>query len=206
MPVKVPQVVNLDRITLRISKASFVMASWGFLILSASLVNQYFIPVSYDTLIAMWSVATVLGIIVQVFCLARKLGPNFAVWMVVIVAGWLFTHTQYYADFAGVWLLLLGIGYVATAVQVNRRFTALAVLHLAAGVVFELSARKIVPMPWLDSHTPLAFGLVAGLSMIVGALPIWYRPKEPQATQAHEVSANGREQPAQQPGEKAGVH
>src|SRR5687767_257247 len=114
MQSKLPQIVNLDRITLRISKASFVMASWGFLILSASLVNQYFIPVSYDTLIAMWSVATVLGIIAQVVCLARKLGPNFAVWLVVIVVGWLFTHTRFYAHFAGVWLLLLGVGYVAT--------------------------------------------------------------------------------------------
>jgi hypothetical protein len=153
------------------------MGSWGLLILFASLVNQYFFPPNFDYLIVMWSVVTVLGLAAQVICLARGLGPNLAAWVVVIVVGWLFTYLRLYLDMAGVWLLLLGVGYVATAIQVHARFWILAALHFVAGGLMELSVHKMLPLPWLDANQSLVFGLVAGVPLIIGALPFWYAPK-----------------------------
>jgi hypothetical protein len=110
-------------------------------------------------------------------------------WLVPIAAGWIFTfyvvkwdngaHIDLYGDLAGVWLILLGLGYVATGLQVHRRFLILGALHLGVGVLLEISARQVLALPFLDTYSTLIFSLVAGLTALIGALPLWYRPAAP---------------------------
>jgi hypothetical protein len=198
--------LNSNTVTLRINKAAFTLGAWGLLILLASLVNQFFIPPSLEAVYALWSAVTLLGILAQAICLARGLGTNFAVWIVVMVIGWLFTHSGFYADIPGVWLILLGVGYVATAFQIHMRFMWLAGLHLAVGALMELAAHNIVSFPLLVSYASLVFGLVAGLPLVIGVLPVWYRPRQPAANPAPARAAVGNEPVAQagHPGQAGG--
>src|SRR5439155_19415765 len=147
--------VNMKAVTLRIPKAAFMMAAWGILILAASVMTQFF-ELSADYVLLMWAGATALGILAQVYCLVNGLQANLTVWIVLIAIGWGFTffvmkfdngsHIDLYGDQAGVWLILMGLGYVASAFHVVKRFLVLAVVHIVAGIVMELSARGIVPI------------------------------------------------------------
>jgi len=191
--------IKLDQRVLRINKAVFLMAGWGLIILLASLINQFFNVPNFDTILVMWGVATALGITGQAICLVRGLGLNFGSWLAVIAAGWVFTlyvskvdngaHANLFGDLPGVWLILIGIGHVATAFHVARRFLALAAVHFAAGLLMELSAHQVVNIGLLNQYSVLAFGIVAGGSLIVGALPIWYRPRQPAPSPAPVASA-----------------
>jgi hypothetical protein len=178
--------VKLDQRVLRIHKAMFLMAGWGLIILLASLINQFFDVPNFDTILVMWGVATALGIAGQAICMVRGLGRNFGSWLVVIAAGWAFTfyvskfdngaHASLFGDLPGAWLILIGVGHVATAFHVARRFLALAAVHFTAGLLMELSAHHVVRISLLDHYSVLAFGIVAGGSLMVAALPVWYRP------------------------------
>jgi hypothetical protein len=180
--------IKLDQRVLRINKAVFLMACWGLLILLASTINQFFNVPSLDTILVMWAGVTVLGIAGQAVSLVRGLGLNFGTWLAVIAVGWAFTfyvvkfdngaHNNLFGDLPGVWLLLIGIGHIATAFHVMRRFLAVAGVHFAVGLLMELSAHQVVSISLLDQYSVLVFGIVAGGSMIVAALPVWYRPAQ----------------------------
>jgi hypothetical protein len=186
--------INLDQRSVRINKAVFLLAGWGLLILLASLINQFFDLPSPDYVLYLWGGVTVLGIACQAIAMVRGLGQNFAVWIVVILLGWVFTvyvvkfdngsHIDLYGDLAGVWLILLGVGHLATAYHVVRRFLLVGAIHIVVGLMLELSARGIVPVDFLNAYSTLIFGLVAGGSLIVSALPMWYRPKKPAPSPA----------------------
>jgi hypothetical protein len=186
--------VNLDQRMLRINKAVFMMAGWGLLILLASFINQFFDLPSPDYVLLLWGGVTVLGIAGQAVSLVRGLGLNFTVWLVVMAIGWIFTlyvvkldngsHIDLYGDLAGVWLILLGIGHLATAFHVVKRFLLVGTIHIVAGLLVELSARGIVSVEFIDAYSTLIFGLIAGGSLIVGALPVWYRPRKPVTSPA----------------------
>ncbi|HMA35790.1 MAG TPA: hypothetical protein VKY74_15095, partial [Chloroflexia bacterium] len=47
-------------------------------------------------------------------------------------------------------------------------------LHLVSGALLELSARHVLPISFLDANSSLIFGLVAGGSLLIAALPVWY--------------------------------
>jgi hypothetical protein len=57
---------------------------------------------------------------------------------------------------------------------VDKRFFAFAALHILVGLLMELSARQIVSIGVLDQYSSLIFGLVAGIPLIIAALPVWY--------------------------------
>src|SRR5438067_2537987 len=183
--------INMKAVTLRIQKAAFMMAAWGILILAASVMTQFF-ELSADYVLLMWAGATVLGIVAQVYCLVNGLQANLTVWIVLIAIGWGFTlfvmkfdngsHIDLYGDQAGVWLILMGLGYVATAFHVVKRFLILAVIHIVAGIVMELSARGKVPIDFLNTYSSLVFGLVAGVPLIIAGLPMWYRPAQAKSS------------------------
>jgi hypothetical protein len=186
--------INLDQRILRINKAVFLMAGWGLLILLASVMNQFFDLPNPDYVLMLWGGVTVLGILCQTVALVRGLQLNFTVWLILIALGWAFTfyvvkfdngaHIDLYGDLAGVWLILLGIGHLFTAFHVVKRFLLLGIIHILVGVALELSARGIVSVDFFDSYSTLIFGIVAGGSLIVGALPMWYRPRKPATAQA----------------------
>jgi hypothetical protein len=181
--------INLDQRMLRINKAVFLMAGWGLLILLASAINQFFDLPNPDYVLMLWGGVTVLGIVCQAVALVRGLGMNFTVWLVLIGVGWVFTfyvvkfdngaHIDLYGDLAGVWLILLGIGHLVTAFHVVKRFLWMGIIHIVVGIVLEVSARGIVTIDFIDSYSTLIFGIVAGGSLIVASLPIWYRPRKP---------------------------
>lgn len=185
--------INLDRNTLHFHKAQFLLIVWGLLILLSSVMSRYF-DMSLNSVLFLWGGVTLLGLIAQAISLVRGLGQNYAAWVAAIAAGWLFTlyvvkldngaHLDLYSDIAGVWLILLGLAYLATAFQVVRLHLALAALHIAAGLLLELSARRIMPVSFLDANSTLIFGLVAGLGPLVAALPVWYRPGQPETASA----------------------
>lgn len=176
----------MSETTLHISKASFMMGVWGLAILVASMVNQWFTPPNTDFLLLMWGLATLVGLGAHLISMVKGLGLNLGAWIGVVLVGWGFTlyvikldngaHMDMFGDMAGVWLILLGLGYVATAFQVDKRFLIIAALHLAAGVILELSARRVVVVDAIDANSTLIFGLVGGLTLIVAALPFWYAP------------------------------
>jgi hypothetical protein len=180
--------INLDQRVLRINKAVFMMAGWGLFLLLGSIINQFF-ELNLDYVLYLWGGITVLGIAFQAISMVRGLGQNFIVWMLLIGAGWVFTlyvvkfdngaHMDLYGDLAGVWLILLGIGHLATAFHVVKRFLLVGTIHILVGLMLELSARRIIVIDFLDAYSTLIFGLVAGGSLIVSALPMWYRPKKP---------------------------
>jgi len=110
-----------------------------------------------------------------------------------MVIGWVFTyyvvkfdggsHIDLFGDLAGVWLILLGLGYIATAFQVDKRFLIVAGLHLVVGALLEVSSRHIAAIEILDTYSALIFGLVAGIPLMVAALPVWVPKPKPQNTQ-----------------------
>jgi len=191
--------IKLDQRVLRMHKAVFLMAGWGLVILLASLINQFFNVPNFDTILVMWGAATLLGIAGQAFCLVRGLGLNFGSWLAVIAAGWVFTlyvskldngaHGDLFGDLPGVWLILIGIGHVATAFHVARLFLLVASIHFVAGLLLELLAHQVISIGLLDQYSVLVFGTVAGGSMIVAALPLWYRPRQPAPSPAPAASA-----------------
>lgn len=195
--------VNLDQRMLRINKAVFMMAGWGLLILLASIINQFFDLPNPDYVLYMWGGVTLLGIAGQTISLVRGLQLNLTVWLVLMAIGWIFTlyvvkfdngaHIDLYGDLAGVWLILLGIGHLATAFHVVRRFLFLGAFHIAMGILLELSARRIMSIDFLDSYSTLLFGLVAGGTLIVASLPVWYKPSKPAAApvQAPSITTSG---------------
>jgi hypothetical protein len=192
--------INLDQRIVRINKAVFLMAGWGLLILLGSLINQFFDLPSPDYVLYLWGGVTLLGIACQAIAMVRGLGQNFAAWMVVIALGWVFTfyvikfdngaHIDLYGDLAGVWLILLGVGHLVTAYHVVRRFLLVGAIHIVAGILLELSARGIVTVDFLNAYSTLIFGIVAGGSLIVSSLPVWYRPKKPVPSPAPATSAS----------------
>ncbi len=173
---------NMSELELRIPKVSFLLASWGLLILLGGVINQWF-NLSADFTLLLWVGVTILGAAAQFISNVRGMGINLTIWIVLIVVGWLFTyyvtkfdnssHVDLYGDLAGVWLILLGIGYVATAFQVDKRLIILAVLHFVVGALIELSSRRVVTLDFLDNYSALIFGLVGGVPLIIAALPIW---------------------------------
>ncbi|HEX2914422.1 MAG TPA: hypothetical protein VH186_26720 [Chloroflexia bacterium] len=175
--------------SLNITKASFTLAGWGLLLLLAGCINQWF-ELKTDFVLLLWVGVTVLGVLAQLAGMANGLGLNLLAWLFVIAAGWVFTyyvtkfengvHADLYGDLAGVWLILLGIGYVACIFQLDRRFALIAALHFVAGALLELSARGIVSLEFLDSYSSLVFGLVAGVPLLVAALPFWYAEAQPE--------------------------
>lgn len=181
--------MNSQKTHFVINKAAFQLAAWGLVILVAGALSQYF-NLSADFLLWLWGGATVLGLVAQIGALVRGVGLNLGVWIAVLAAGWLFTfyvtkfdngaHADLYPDLPGVWLILLGIGYIASAFQLDKRFFILAALHLVAGGLLELSARRIVAVDFLDANGALLLGLVGGLPLLIAALPFWYG--QPQAT------------------------
>jgi hypothetical protein len=179
--------MKTNEVTLHISKASFMMAGWGLLLLLGGAISQWF-NLSADFTLVLWGGITVLGIIAQLVAYVKGLGLNYTFWIFLMVLGWAFTwyvtkfdngiHADLYGDLAGVWLILLGIGYVATAFQVDKRFFVIAGAHLLVGVLLELSSRRIVTIDILDTYSALIFGLVGGLTLIVASLPVWYRNEQ----------------------------
>jgi hypothetical protein len=186
--------LNFNDGTLHVEKARVLMGGWGLLILLAAIVNQFFELPNPNYVLLLWTGVTVLGILAHITSLIHGLGQNFGAWVVVIVIGWAFTfyvvkfdngaHIDLYGDLAGVWLILLGISYLATAYHVARPFLIFAGLHIVAGVLLELSARGITRVSFLDTYSTLIFGLVAGLPLLIAALPQWYRAEAPQASPA----------------------
>ena len=186
--------VNLDQRILRINKAVFMMAVWGLLILLASIINQFFDLPNPDYVLFLWAGVTLLGIAGQTISLVRGLQLNLTIWLIVMAIGWVFTfyvvkfddgaHIELYGDLAGVWLILLGIGHLFTAFHVVKLFLFLGALHIAVGLLLELSARGIVRIDILDAYSTLIFGLVAGGTLIVASLPMWYRPAKPAPSPA----------------------
>jgi hypothetical protein len=178
------ELLNLNEEMVQFQKARLLMGVWGLLILLAATITQFF-ELASSYVLWLWAGVTVLGLLCQVVCLLRFLLPNFGIWLFFIAAAWLFTlyvikfdngaHIDLYGDLAGVWLMALGCAYLATLVQVDRRFLLLAVLHLGVGILLELSARRVLTISFLDTYSTLIFGLVAGLPLLIGALPFWYR-------------------------------
>jgi hypothetical protein len=186
--------LNFNDGTLHVEKARVLMAGWGLLIMLAAIINQFFDLPNPNYVLWLWTGVTVLGILAHITSLIHGLGQNFGAWVVVIVLGWAFTfyvvkfdngaHIDLYGDLAGVWLILLGIGYLATAYHVERHFLLLAALHIVVGVLMELSARGVMRIGFLDTYSTLIFGLVAGLPLLIAALPQWYRAEVPQPSAA----------------------
>src|SRR5579859_7745729 len=155
-----PKLLDLDVDALHLPKARFLMASWGLLILLAGGIPQFFDLPNPDFVLLLWGGVTLLGFLGQTACLVRGLQQNFSAWLIVTVLGWLFTfyvikfdngqHVDLFGDLAGVWLILLGLGYLATSYHVNRRFLILAALHLGSGALLELSARRVLPISFID--------------------------------------------------------
>lgn len=178
--------VNLDQRIIRINKAVFMMGAWGMLILLASIINQFFDLPNPDYVLYLWAGVTLLGIAGQTISLVRGLQLNLTIWLVVMAVGWVFTyyvvkfddgaHIDLFGDLSGVWLILLGIGHLFTAFHVVKRFLLLGSFHIVVGLLLELSARGIVRVDFLDSYSTLIFGLVAGGTLIVASLPMWYKP------------------------------
>ncbi len=180
---------NMKDLQLNIPKVSFMLAGWGLVILLGGIVNQWF-NLSADFTLWLWAGVTILGLAAQLISMVRGLELNLGIWVVLIVAGWLFTfyvikidggaHIDLFGDLAGVWLILLGLGYIATAFQVDKRFFIVAGLHLAVGGLLELSSRRVISIEIFDSFSAFIFGLVGGLPLIVAALPFWFARKQPQ--------------------------
>jgi hypothetical protein len=190
---------NMKELGLNIPKVSFLLASWGLLILLGGVINQWF-NLSADFTLLLWVGITILGIAAQLISMVRGLGLNLAVWIVLIIVGWLFTyyvvkfdggsHIDLFGDLAGVWLILLGLGYVATAFQVDKRFLIVAALHLVVGALMELSSRQVASIGFLDTYSALLFGLVGGIPLMVAALPFWVKEEQPQKTPQYSAQRN----------------
>ena len=72
-------------------------------------------------------------------------------------------------------MILLRHRLPATAYHVERHFLIFAALHIVVGVLMELSARGVMRIGFLDTYSTLIFGVVAGLPLLIAALPQWYR-------------------------------
>lgn len=174
--------LNTNRMSLSVGKVNIILGAWGLAMLIGGVASQSF-GLSADTTLLVWGALTAIGVAAQIASFVRGLEMNITAWLIVIVAGWAFTlyvtkmsGGDLYPDLAGVWLILLGLGYVATAFQVDKRFFAFAALHILVGLLMELSARQIVSIGVLDQYSSLIFGLVAGIPLIIAALPVWYTP------------------------------
>ncbi len=173
--------MNTQKSEIVLSKASLQLGAWGLVMLVGGAMSQWF-NLSADFLLVLWGGATVLGLAGQIVGLVRGMNVNLAIWIGLILVGWLFTlyvtkfengvHVDLYGDLAGVWLVLLGLGYIATALQVDKRFFVIAALHLLVGGLVELSARQIVSIAFVDANSSLLVGLVGGLPLLVAALPV----------------------------------
>jgi hypothetical protein len=171
--------LNMNANSLNIPKVSFMLAGWGLVILLGGIINQWF-GLNADATLWLWAGVSLLGLLAQLAAMVRGLGLNLVAWLAAIAIGWGFTyyvtkfdggsHADLYGDLAGVWLILLGLGYVATAFQVDKRFLALAGLHLLVGALMELSIHQIVPVEVLDSYAALVFGVVGGLPLLAAGL------------------------------------
>jgi hypothetical protein len=192
--------MNTQKTHFLINKAAFQLAAWGLVVLIAGALSQYF-NLSADFLLWLWGGATLLGITAQIGALVRGVGLNLGIWLGVIGAGWLFTfyvtkmdngaHADLYPDLPGVWLILLGVGYLASAFQLDKRFLIIAAIHLVAGGLLELSARRILAVDFLDANGALLLGLVGGLPLLVAALPFWYG--EPRVTKNEQRATSGEQ-------------
>jgi hypothetical protein len=190
------EMFNMKELELNIPKVSFLLASWGLLILLGGVINQWF-NLSADFNLWLWGGITLLGVAAQLISMVRGMGLNLGFWLVLIIIGWLFTfyvikfeggaHIDLFGDLPGVWLILLGLGYIATAFQVDIRFLILAALHLVAGALLELSSRQIATIEILDTYSSLIFGLVGGVPLMVAALPVWIARKQPQERPQYSV-------------------
>ncbi|MBN9387997.1 MAG: hypothetical protein J0I20_08110 [Chloroflexi bacterium] len=201
---------NSTELDLRVPKVTILLGSWGLLIFLGGVINQWF-NLSADFTLLLWVGITVLGIAAQLVTMVKGLGFNLGIWAGLMVAGWLFTyyvvkfdngaHIDLFGDLSGVWLVLLGIGYIATAFQVDKRFLIVAGVHLLVGALLELSSRQVVSITFLDTYSPLIFGLVGGIPLIVAALPVWLEKPEAKAPETPPAKANihGQNQDQLQP-------
>jgi len=180
---------NVTEFDLHIPKVSFLLGSWGLLIFLGGVINQWF-NLSADFTLLLWVGITILGIAAQLITMVKGMGFNLGIWIGLVVIGWLFTyyvvkfdggsHIDLFGDLTGVWLVLLGLGYIATAFQVDKRFLIVAGLHLLVGALTEISSRHVVTIEVLDTFSPLIFGLVGGIPLMITALPVWVPKPKPQ--------------------------
>jgi hypothetical protein len=204
---------NNTELDLRVPKVTILLGSWGLLIFLGGVINQWF-NLSADFTLLLWVGITILGIAAQLITMVKGLGFNLGIWVALMVAGWLFTyyvvkfdngaHIDLFGDMAGVWLILLGIGYIATAFQVDKRFLIVAGVHLLVGALLELSSRRVVSIEFLDSYSPLIFGLVGGIPLMVAALPFWLEKPEataPETAPARSTNQNQNQNPNQGQGQ-----
>jgi hypothetical protein len=185
---------NMKELQLNIPKISFLLAGWGLLIFLGGIINQWF-NLSADFILWIWAGVTILGLVAQLISMVRGMELNLGIWIALIIVGWLFTyyvvkfdggaHIDLFGDLSGVWLILLGLGYIATAFQVDKRFLIVAGLHLAVGVLMELSSRRVISIEIFDTYSAFIFGLVGGLPLFVAALPVWFAREQPQKTQQY---------------------
>jgi hypothetical protein len=190
--------INTRHNMMTINKAPALMATWGFAVLLASLVGQFF-ELEQDYLLIFWAILTVLGIAGHSLCYLRGLGKNFSIWMGLIALGWLFTlyvfkwdngaNIALIADLPAVWLVLLGIAYIVTALQIDRRFYYIAGFTFAVALIMELSARRIVTIDFVDEYAQLIFGLAVSIPLFVASMARYYRPKPKPAPVAPQPTA-----------------
>jgi hypothetical protein len=173
------------------------------LLFLGGVINQWF-NLSADFTLLLWVGITILGIAAQLITMVKGLGFNLGIWIALMVAGWIFTyyvvkfdngaHIDLFGDMSGVWLILLGIGYIATAFQVDKRFLIVAGVHLLVGALLELSSRQVVSIEFLDSYSPLIFGLVGGIPLMVAALPVWLEKPTTEAPEIPPAKPNNQNQ------------
>lgn len=199
---------NNTELDLRVPKVTVLLGSWGLLLFLGGVINQWF-NLSADFTLLLWVGITVLGIAAQLITMVKGLGINLGIWIALMVAGWAFTyyvvkfdngsHIDLFGDMSGVWLILLGIGYIATAFQVDKRFLIVAAIHLLVGALLELSSRQVVSIVFLDTYSPLIFGLVSGLTLMVAALPFWLEKPKAEAPADNVSSQNLQQVQGQRP-------
>ena len=167
---------KLERNPLGLSRAGIVMLAWGVLILVAALYNQWWFP-GFDSMLLIWAGVTVVGLAVQAVCEVRDQPINFLAWVAVVVVGWAFTLYAIYSDpslarfslLSAIWLIMLGIAYMPTAIQIDSRYWWFAAAHLVVGGLMELSALRVVAIPFLNNNASLLLGIIGGGSLIAAA-------------------------------------
>jgi hypothetical protein len=178
--------INTRHNMMEINKAPALMVTWGLAVLLASVVNQFF-ELEQDYLLIFWGALSLLGIAGHALCYISGLRLNYLLWFALLAVGWLFTlfvfkwdngsNISLLADLPAVWLALIGVAYVLTGKQIDKRFYTVAAFTFAVALVLELSARRIVPISFVDEYAALIFGLTVSLPLFVASSARYYRPR-----------------------------
>jgi hypothetical protein len=168
----------IDKYPLGLTRSGLVMVIWGLLLIGAGIFCQWVsLPYPHGYIVA-WLIFTVAGLSFQGWCQLKYEPVNFYVWLGAMLTGWLFTlyvvymNAALYSEIAPVWFVLLALAYAHTGLIINKQFYILAGLHLLMALLFEIGWRHwwgITGLNFLIAYGTVAFGLMSGLGLIIGA-------------------------------------